>query len=289
MNRQEKRKYENEKKDKRRLLMSAHVTPPHHLDTPKMKEEDPPIVIGRSVPDDYFHWRKNTPTNRRQLHALDNIYSPLLTRSEPPNPNQLSDLDWISAYDPSFTTWESVAPFMTLQEARSAAGLEPLDIERSGNIIVGIPHRGIPDMYSYLFEDTDYLQEIAAYFAIPVNWLRSSPFLPHQPTSEILDLPKLKMCVQFHLSLETICLALNSALSAKWWIYKYHNINCMDCKSYELDYNSYTCSWCNVFHSPLISKFKHKDTYCPFCADELKRIKAGDTPCPLDTTEGLLL
>jgi hypothetical protein len=286
MNRQEMRKYNREAKERAKIQGKPYPEEPKYLGKSKLSECFDSIIILHNQRGNQY-----TFENEYMLNPYSTEYhqSPLLTRSEPPNPNQLSDLDWISAYVPSFTTWESVAPFMTLQEARSAAGLEPLDIERSGNIIVGIPHRGIPDMYSYLFEDTDYLQEIAAYFAIPVNWLRSSPFLPHQPTSEILDLPKLKMCVQFHLSLETICLALNSALSAKWWIYKYHNINCMDCKSYELDYNSYTCSWCNVFHPPLISKFKHKDTYCPFCADELKRIKAGDTPCPLDTTEGLLL
>lgn len=73
--------------------------------------------------------------------------------------------------------------------------------------------------------------------------------------------------------------------------------SCQTCKSAENNFLDFPCNTCvslyelAFYYSNMYKykHYKHKDELCFFCAEELKRIKAGDTPCPLDTMEGLLL
>jgi hypothetical protein len=71
--------------------------------------------------------------------------------------------------------------------------------------------------------------------------------------------------------------------------------SCQTCKSVERPVFDFPCNTCSFLYelafyaSNKYKHYKHKNELCSFCAEELKRIKAGDTPCPLDTMEGLLL
>jgi hypothetical protein len=142
-----------------------------------------------------------------------------------------------------------------------------------------------------------YLQQISIKYDIPHDWLTRGTWYPTlfddaQAQANHPFWTKIKQCINYNLNLETIEVCVKSDKPAIWFYFKYEHSVCSRCKSYERNFNHRPCAQCEQLYPNTnrnMNQFKAQEVYCRFCADELKHIKAGRTPCPLDNEEGLLL